>query len=133
MTVYLDRRGYGYSATTIHKYMNTELGLRSVVRPKKTDYEYGKPHKVFENKIKQDFKAADGGEDDFCVDHLLLHLRPKRQGIGHQVVHQAGAPLGMAVDGGKGSLLNDGGRASRTWNMCWCSSCPGSVEMPPMC
>ena len=37
-TVYLKRRGYGYSPTTIHKYINTKLGLRSIVRPKKADY-----------------------------------------------------------------------------------------------
>ena len=34
MTVYLARRGYHYSSTTIHKYMNTEMKLFSVVRPK---------------------------------------------------------------------------------------------------
>ena len=77
--------------------------------------------------------AADRSQDDIRIDHFLVHLCPQSQRVGHQVVHQAGAPLGVAVDGGKGSLLNDGGRASRTWNMCWCSSCPGSVEMPPMC
>ena len=49
MTVYLARKGYHYSPATIHKYMNAELGLRSIVRPQKTDYEQGKPHKVFEN------------------------------------------------------------------------------------
>ena len=35
MKVYLERKGYSYSNTTVHKYMNTERGLRSVVRPKK--------------------------------------------------------------------------------------------------
>ena len=33
MKVYLERKGYFYSAVTVHKYMNTELGLRSIVRP----------------------------------------------------------------------------------------------------
>lgn len=37
MKVYLERKGYSYSNTTVHKYMNTELGLRSVVRPKNQD------------------------------------------------------------------------------------------------
>ena len=45
MTVYLGRKTYSYSPTTIHKYMSTELGLPSIVRPKKPDYEHGKPHK----------------------------------------------------------------------------------------
>ncbi len=37
MTVYLRREGYGYSTTTIHKYMNTEMSLHSIVRPKTQD------------------------------------------------------------------------------------------------
>ena len=57
MRAYLARKGYTYSPTTIHKYMNTQLGLRSIVRPKKPGYEHGKPHKVFENKLHQDFHA----------------------------------------------------------------------------
>ena len=73
MTVYLDRRGYGYSAATIHKYMNTELGLRSVVRPKKPDYEHGKLHKVFENKLKQDFTAA-AVNQKWCTGFTYLFL-----------------------------------------------------------
>ena len=35
MKVYVERKGYFYSSTTVHKYMNTELGLQSIVRPKK--------------------------------------------------------------------------------------------------
>lgn len=37
--------------------MNTEMGVRSVVRPKKSDYVQGKPHRIFENKIRQNFTA----------------------------------------------------------------------------
>ena len=51
MTVYLERKGYFYSDTTIHNYMNTELVLQSIVRPKKPKYEHGKPHKVLDNKL----------------------------------------------------------------------------------
>jgi len=36
MKVYLERKGYSYSAVTVHKYMNTELDLRSIVRRKVT-------------------------------------------------------------------------------------------------
>ena len=46
MQVYLEREGFSYSRTTVHKYMNSILGLKSIVRPKKPDYEHGKPHKV---------------------------------------------------------------------------------------
>ena len=38
MKVYLEHRGYSYSTATVHKYMNTELGLHSIVRPKKPEY-----------------------------------------------------------------------------------------------
>jgi len=74
MTVYLERRGYNYSSTTIHKYMNTELGLHSIVRPKKPDYERGKPHKVFENRLKQDF-TADAVNQRWCTDFTYLFLK----------------------------------------------------------
>lgn len=57
MTVYLKREGHSYSAGTIHKYMNVEMGLRSIVRPQKPGTKRGKPHKVFENRLKQDFTA----------------------------------------------------------------------------
>ncbi len=57
MKIYLERRGYNYSPTTIHKYMNRELSLRSIVRPRKPESRPGKAHKVFDNKLKQDFTA----------------------------------------------------------------------------
>ena len=34
MTVYLARKGFHYSPITIHKYMNQEMGLYAIVRPK---------------------------------------------------------------------------------------------------
>lgn len=54
---YLLRKGYKTSRVTVHKYMNKELQLFSITRRRKPDYEYGAPHKVFGNKIHQDFKA----------------------------------------------------------------------------
>lgn len=73
MTVYLARRGYDYSPVTIHKYMNTELGLRSIVRPKKPGCEQGTPHKIFENKLKQDF-TADKVNQKWCTDFTYLFI-----------------------------------------------------------
>ena len=73
MKVYLERKGYSYSNTTVHKYMNTALGLRSVVRPKKPGYEHGKPHKVFDNKLKQNF-TADEINRKWCTDFTYLFL-----------------------------------------------------------
>ncbi len=61
--------------------------------------------------------AADGSQDNIRIDHFLPHLRPQCQRIGHRVVHQAGAPLGVAVDGGKRRLVNDGGGPSGTGDL----------------
>ena len=74
MTVYLRREGYGCSTTTIHKYMNTEMGLHSIVRPKKPGTKPGKPHKIFENKLKQDFHA-DKPNQKWCTDFTYLFLK----------------------------------------------------------
>ena len=74
MTAYLERRGYSYSQTTIHKYMNRELGLHSIVRPKRPGTKAGKPHKVFDNKLNQDFHA-DRPNQKWCTDFTYLFLR----------------------------------------------------------
>ncbi|PWM22226.1 MAG: IS3 family transposase [Clostridiales bacterium] len=73
MKVYLERKGYSYSAVTVHKYMNTELDLRSTVRPKKPGYEHGKPHKVFDNQLNQNF-TADEINRKWCTDFTYLFL-----------------------------------------------------------
>ena len=73
MKVYLERKGYNYSETTVHKYMNTELKLHSIVRPKKPKYEHGKAHKVFDNKLRQDFTAKSINQK-WCTDFTYLFL-----------------------------------------------------------
>lgn len=72
MKAYLERKGYFYSLTTIHKYMNAELGLHSIVR-KKLGYEHGKTHKIFDNKLKQDF-TAEAVNQKWCTDFTYLFL-----------------------------------------------------------
>ena len=54
--------------------MNKELGLRSIVRPKKPGTKPGKPHKVFENHLKQDFRA-DRPNQKWCTDFTYLFLK----------------------------------------------------------
>ena len=54
---YLIRKGYDISSLTVHKYMNTEMQLFSISRKKKPEYEHGVAHKVYENKLNQDFHA----------------------------------------------------------------------------
>ncbi len=74
MTVYLARRGCHYSAVTVHKYMNAEMGLNSLVRPKRPGYRRGKPHKVFENRLRQGFHA-DRANQKWCTDFTYLFLK----------------------------------------------------------
>ena len=74
MTVYLARKGFHYSPITIHKYMNKEMGLYAIVRPKKPEYLRGKPHKVFEDKLAQNF-TADRANQKWCTDFTYLFLK----------------------------------------------------------
>ena len=61
------------SKTTAHKYLNKELKLFSIVRPKKPNYKKGKPHKIFENLLKQDFYAEEPNKI-WCTDFTYLKL-----------------------------------------------------------
>lgn len=74
MAVYLARRGFHYSTLTVHKYMNTEMGLHSLVRPKKPGCRRGKPHKVFKNKLQRKF-SADRMNQKWCTDFTYLFLK----------------------------------------------------------
>ena len=80
MTVYLSRRGYIYSAGTIHKYMNKELQLFSITRPKKPAWKKGSSHKVFENRLKQNF-TAEKPNQIWCTDFTFLFLK------NHQIIY----------------------------------------------
>lgn len=71
---YLERRGLHYCPLTIHKYMNRELGLRSIVRPRRPEYVRGKPHKLFENLLQQDF-SSDKINQKWCTDFTYLFLK----------------------------------------------------------
>ena len=74
MTVYLRRIGYSYRMMTIRKYMNTQMGLRSIVRPRKPKIKPGKPHKVFEDQLKQKFHA-DRPNQKWCTGFTYLFLK----------------------------------------------------------
>ena len=73
MKVYLERKDIRLSVLTVHKYMNTEMGLRSVVRRKNPGYQKGKPHKVFRNILEQDF-SCDEINTKWCTDFTYLNL-----------------------------------------------------------
>ena len=74
MRIYLACNGIELSVLTVHKYMNTELGLRSIVRWKAPRYHGGTQHKKFENLLKQDFTTPQINQKwatDFT--YLFLH------------------------------------------------------------
>lgn len=64
--------GYSVSKNTVRKYMNCELGLKSIVRPKK-NYSQGVPHAVFPNLLQQDF-TADTPNQKWCIDFTYIPL-----------------------------------------------------------
>ena len=70
---YLRRKGYHISRLTVHKYMNIEMQLFSISRKKKPDYEHGVAHKVYENKLNQDFNSAEINQK-WCTDFTYLFL-----------------------------------------------------------
>ena len=53
--------------------MNTEMQLFSISRRKKPDYKHGMAHKVYENKIQQDFYAPEINQK-WCTDFTYLFL-----------------------------------------------------------
>ena len=53
--------------------MNIEMQLFSISRKKKPDYEHGVTHKVYENKLNQDFNSAEINQK-WCTDFTYLFL-----------------------------------------------------------
>ena len=74
MRIYLIRKGYRFSPVTVHKYRSQALGRHSVVRPKKPGSKPGKPHKVFPNRLKQDFYASKPNQK-WCTYFTYLFLK----------------------------------------------------------
>lgn len=54
--------------------MNKEMGLYAIVRPKKPESIHGKPHKVFENQLSQNF-TAERANQKWCTDFTYLFLK----------------------------------------------------------
>lgn len=72
MRVFLERRNITLSAVTVHKYMK-ELGLKSVVAPKKPRYIKGECYKKFGNLLEQKFEAGQPNQK-WCTDFTYLYL-----------------------------------------------------------
>lgn len=73
MRVFLERKNIRLSAPTVHKYMNKELGLLTIVRRKKANHQIGRPHEVFPNLLQQNF-TADEINQKWCTDFTYLYL-----------------------------------------------------------
>jgi len=70
----LANKGIRLSQHTIHRYMNKELGLKSVTR--KAKYRYSKGTEafcVFDNLLKQEFKAKERNQK-WCIDFTYLYF-----------------------------------------------------------
>ena len=72
MRVFLERRSIALSAVMVHKYMK-ELGLKSVVAPKKPHYAKGEHNKKFANLLEQKFEAERPNQK-WCTDFTYLYL-----------------------------------------------------------
>ena len=70
----LRNKGITISKTTVHKYMNLQLGLKSIVRRKKPEYVKGKAHKIFENKLDRKFNEVHEKNRVWCTDFTYLFL-----------------------------------------------------------
>lgn len=73
MVKFLSNEGIEKSKTTIYKYMNKDLGLKAIVRPKKPNYKHGTANKIFSNLLQQNFKA-DTINQKWCTDFTYLFL-----------------------------------------------------------
>ncbi len=73
MKIFLERKHIYLSCQTVHKYMNTDLKIYSIVRKKKPSYRHGKAYKKFPNLLNQDFVAAKINEK-WCTDFTYITL-----------------------------------------------------------
>lgn len=73
MQIFLARKGIYLSRPTVHKYMNKELGLYSIVMRKKPAYRRGTPHEIFPNLLKQNFDSDDANQV-WCTDFTYMNL-----------------------------------------------------------
>ena len=77
MQVYLRRKGTYISCATVPKYMK-KMQLFSVSRRKKPGYVHGAAHKVYDNRLKQNFHAKKRNRK-WCTDFTYLTLADGRK------------------------------------------------------
>ena len=75
----LKNKGIELSVQTVRKYMNVELGLKSVTRKAKYRYHKGpKAYSVAENLLKQEFTANERNEK-WCIDFTYIYFADRRK------------------------------------------------------
>ena len=74
MRIFLSRKGINLSKTTVHKYMNRELQLFSLLKRRMPGYIKGNIHKVFPDLLNQNFKAENVNQK-WCTDFTYLFLK----------------------------------------------------------
>lgn len=73
MVIFLSRRGISLSKTTVHKYMNRESNLHSLVLKKIPKYRCGERNKVFPNLLKQKFNVEQKNKI-WCTDFTCIRM-----------------------------------------------------------
>ena len=73
MKIYLARRKIKLSPLTVHKYMNTELQLRSVVRRKNPGFRHCTANKIFPDLLRRNF-TAERKNTKWATDFTYLYL-----------------------------------------------------------
>lgn len=73
MKIFLARKGIYLSKTTVHRYMNPELGLHAITMGKKQTYVRGEKNKIFPNLLKQKF-TADAKNKLWWTDFTYIRL-----------------------------------------------------------
>lgn len=75
----LKNRGIELSVQTVRKYMNVELGLKSVTRKAKYRYHHcPEAYSVAENLLKQDF-TANARNEKWCIDFTYIYFGDRRK------------------------------------------------------
>lgn len=75
----LERRGINLSCETVRKYMNVELGLKSVTRKAKYRYHKGPDaYSVSENLLNREFTAKERNEK-WCIDFTYIYFGERRK------------------------------------------------------
>jgi len=73
MKIFLERKGVSLSKTTLHKYMNREMGLHAAIMRKKPSYVREVKEQIFPNLLKQKFQA-EAPNLVWCTDFTYIML-----------------------------------------------------------